>query len=85
MVGGERMARVAIEVPEEIAALVEQDPLLRLAVSEVVRKEVTEYLLTIVALDRLTESSKLSEKDALELGRLVKRAVRERWDAEGGS
>ena len=79
------MARVAIEVTEEIATLVEQDPLLRLAVSEVVRKEVTEYLLTIVALDRLTESSKLSEKDALELGRLVKRAVRERWDAEGGS
>ncbi len=79
------MARVAIEVPEEIATLVEQDPLLRLAISEVVRKEVTEYLLTIVALDRLTESSKLSEKDALELGRLVKRAVREKWDAEGGS
>ncbi len=79
------MARVAIEVPEEIATLIEQDPLLRLAVSEVVRKEVTEYLLTIMALDKLTESSKLSEKDALELGRLVKRAVREKWDVENSS
>ncbi len=79
------MARVAIEVPEEIAILIERDPLLRLAVSEVVRREVTEYLLTIMALDKLTGSSKLSEKDALELGRLIKRAVREKWDAEGGS
>jgi len=79
------MARVAIEVPEEIATLIEQDPLLRLAISEVVRKEVTEYLLTIMALDKLTGSSKLSEKDALELGRLVKRAVREKWDVESSS
>ena len=79
------MARVAIEVPEEIATLIEQDPLLRLAISEVVRREVTEYLLTIMALDKLTGSSKLSEKDALELGRLVKRAVREKWDVESSS
>jgi len=79
------MARVAIEVPEEIAALIEQDPLLRLAVSEVVRREVTEYLLTVMALDKLTRSSKLSEEDALELGRLVKRAVREKWDVESSS
>jgi len=79
------MARVAIEVPEEIAALIEQDPLLRLAISEIVRREVTEYLLTVMTLDKLTGSSKLSEKDALELGRLVKRAVREKWDAESSS
>jgi len=79
------MARVAIEVPEEIATLIEQDPLLRLAISEIVRREVTEYLLTVMTLDKLTGSSKLSEKDALELGRLVKRAVREKWDAESSS
>ncbi len=79
------MARVAIEVPEEIATLIEQDPLLRLAISEIVRREVTEYLLTVMALDKLTGSSKLSEEDALELGRLVKRAVREKWDAESSS
>ena len=76
------MSRVVIEVPEEMAVLIEQDPLLKLAVAEAVKKEVIEYLLTLTALDRLTENSKLDEKDALETGRLVKRAVREKWYAE---
>ena len=79
------MARVVIEVPEEMATLIERDPLLRLAVAEAVKKEVTEYLFTVIALDKLTEDSKLDEKEALEIGRLVKRAVREKWNAESGS
>ena len=78
------MARVSIEVPEEVAVLLEKEPLLRLAVAEAVKREVMEYLLTVIALDRLTEDSRLSEEDVLEIGRLVKRAVREKWDAESG-
>ena len=38
-----------------------------------------------MALDKLTENSRLDEKDVLEIGRLVKRAVREKWDAEDSS
>lgn len=79
------MARIVIEVPEEMAALIERDPLLRLAAAEAVKKEVAEYLLTVMALDKLTENSRLDEKDVLEIGRLVKRAVREKWDAEDSS
>ena len=79
------MARIVIEVPEEMAALIERDPLLRLAAAEAVKKEVAEYLLTVMALDKLTENSRLGEKDVLEIGRLVKRAVREKWDAEDSS
>ena len=78
------MARVVVEVPEEVAALLEKEPLLRFAVTEVVKREVTEYLLTVMALDKLTEDSRLSEEDVLEIGRLVRRVVREKWDAESG-
>ena len=78
------MAHVVIEVPEEMATLIEQDPLLMLAATEAVKK-VTEYLLTVMASDKLTEDSKLSEKDILEISRIVKRAVREKWDAENSS
>ena len=78
------MARVVVEVPEEVAALLEKEPLLRFAVTEAVKKEVMEYLLTVMALDKLTEDSRLSEEDVLEISRLVKRAVREKWDAESG-
>jgi len=78
------VSRVVIEVPEEIAILIEQDSLLKLAVTEAVKKKVTEYLLTLAALDRLTEDSRLSEEDVLEIDRLVKMAVQEKWDAESG-
>ncbi len=78
------MARVVVEVSEEVAALLEKEPLLRFAVAEAVKKEVMEYLLTVMALDKLTEDSRLSEEDVLEISRLVKRAVREKWDAESG-
>ncbi|MEB3773947.1 MAG: hypothetical protein GSR86_03350 [Desulfurococcales archaeon] len=78
------MARVVVEVPEEVAALLEKEPLLRFAVVEAVKKEVMEYLLTVMALDKLTEDSRLREEDVLEISRLVKRAVREKWDAESG-
>ena len=84
MVGVMSVSRVVIEEPKEIAILIEQDSLLKLAVTEAVKKEVTEYLLTLVALDRLTEDSRLSEEDVLEIGRLVKMAVQEKWDAESG-
>jgi len=84
VVGVMSVSRVVIEEPKEIAILIEQDSLLKLAVTEAVKKEVTEYLLTLVALDRLTEDSRLSEEDVLEIGRLVKMAVQEKWDAESG-
>ncbi len=77
------MAIISIELPEELAVLVEEDPFLRRAIEDIVKKEVTEYLLTIMALDNLTETSRLSEEDVLKLGKLVKRAVREKWDAKG--
>ena len=76
------MARIVVEVPEEVAVLLEKEPLLRFAVAEAVKKGVIEYLLTVMALDKLTEDSRLSEEDVLNISRLVKRAVREKWDAE---
>jgi len=79
------MTRLVVDVPEEVAALLEKEPLLRFAVAEVVKKEVTEYLLAVMTLDKLTEDSRLSEEDMLEIGRLIKRVVREKWDAESGS
>ena len=76
------VAHIVVEVPEEVAALLEKEPLLRSAIEGVVRKEITEYLLTVLTLDRLTEDSKLSEEDVMRLSKVIKRAMRERWDAE---
>jgi len=76
------VARVVIEVPEEVAVLMEKEPLLKLAIAEAVIREVTEYLLAVMTLDKLAEDSKLGEEDVMRISGLVKRAVRERWDAE---
>ncbi len=78
------MARVVVEVPEEVAALLEKEPLLRLAIAEAVQREVTEYLSTVLVLDRLTEESSLDEEAVVELDRVIKRGVREKWDAKSG-
>ena len=76
------VAHIVVEVPEEVAALLEKEPLLRSAIEGVVRKEITEYLLTVLTLDRLTEDSKLNEEDVMRLSKVIRRAMRERWDAE---
>lgn len=55
-----------------------------MVVEGAVKREVTQYLLTIMTLDRLTEDSEFSEEDAMRLSKAIKSAVRERWDAESG-
>ena len=76
------MARVMVEVPEEVAALLKKEPLLRLAISEAVRREVIDYLTTILALDKLTKESMLDRESIERLDKIIKERVRERWDAE---
>jgi len=79
------VAKVEVEVPEEVAVLLEREPLLRLAIVEAVRREVGEYLSTVLVLDRLAEESSLDEEAIMELDRVVKRRVREKWDAKSSS
>ena len=76
------MARVMVEVPEEVAALLRREPLLRLAISEAVRREVMDYLTTILILDKLTRESRLDEESIKKLDKMIKEEGREKWDAE---
>ncbi len=71
-----------VEVPEEVAALLRREPLLRLAISEAVRREVMDYLTTILILDKLTRESRLDEESIKRLDKMIKEGVREKWDAE---
>jgi len=76
------VARITVEVPEKVAALLEKEPLLRIAISEAIRREVIDYLTTILTLDKLTKESKLDEESIKRLDKIIKEGVRERWDAE---
>ena len=76
------MSRVMVEVPEEVAALLKKEPLLRLAILEAVRKEVIDYLTTILALDKLAKESRLDRESIERLDKIIKGGVREKWDAE---
>ncbi len=74
------MAKVEIKVPEEVSALLRKEPLLRTAIEEVVKKEIMEYLTTILTLNNLTEDSKLTEEDIMRINTLIKRGIRKKWD-----
>ena len=73
------MAQVLlVELPEELALLLEEDPVLRILVKRVAEKSIREYLIKLLALDKLAEGSKLTMDDVLEVDGLVKKGIAER-------
>jgi len=80
------MAKVIqIEVPEELAVLIEKDELLRKLSEEVVKQKLTEYLLKVYALDVLAKDSELTEEDVMELDEEIKEGILKKWEDEVSS
>ncbi|ADC64863.1 conserved hypothetical protein [Ferroglobus placidus DSM 10642] len=73
---------ITIELPEEIHALIESDPFLRMVVERIVREEVVNYILSVLAMDKLTENSKLTEEDIMKIDEEIKRGIRRRVEDE---
>ncbi|MGB9717832.1 MAG: hypothetical protein ACPL4E_05255 [Thermoproteota archaeon] len=74
--------QIEIEVPEEIHALIESDPFMKLLLERVVREEAVNYALSILTLDKLTEDSMLTEDDAVKVDRKVKEGIGKRVEDE---
>lgn len=73
---------ITIELPEEVHALIESDPFLRMLVEKIVKEDVMNYILTILVMDKLTEDSKLTEEDIIKIDEKIKREIRERVENE---
>ncbi len=73
---------ITIELPEEIHALIESDPSLRCIIEKLVREDVVSYVLSILTMDKLAESSKLTEEDVMKIDKMIKEEIRKKIENE---
>ena len=67
------MPNMTLAIPEDLHALMKKQSDINW--SEVARKAIKERAETLALLDKLLEKSKMTEKDALELGHSINRAA----------
>jgi predicted translin family RNA/ssDNA-binding protein len=63
------MANVTLAVPEELRKIMRSHPEIKW--SEVARQAMWEYAKKLELMDKVTKKSKLTEKDALEIGKTI--------------
>lgn len=73
---------ITIELPEEIHALIESDPLIKLAVEKIIKDDVINYILSVLAMDKLAENSKLTEEDIMKIDEEIKIGIRKKIEDE---
>jgi len=71
------LVNVTLAVPEELHRIMKKNPQIKW--SEVARQAMWEYARKLELLDRITDESRLSEKEAIELGESVKRRIAEKY------
>ena len=75
---------ITITLPEELAALLEEDELLKSMAESLLADELRKLLLKVLVLDKPAEGSELTEDDVAELDKKVKRGLRLRIEAQIG-
>ncbi|MCJ7608670.1 hypothetical protein MUP00_03250 [Candidatus Bathyarchaeota archaeon] len=73
---------VTLAVPVELHRIMKKHPEIKW--SEVARQAMWEYARKLDLLDEIASRSKLSEKDAVEIGEAVKKRVAERYEETAG-
>lgn len=71
------MPNVTLAVPEELHRIMRSHPEIKW--SEIARQAMKEYAARLQVIDDVTSKSKLTERDALEIGDVVKRDLSERY------
>ncbi len=75
------MVNVTLAVPEELHKVMKSHPEIKW--SEVARQAMWEYARKLEMLDRVATKSKLTEKEALEIGKVIKQGLSERYSRTG--
>lgn len=77
------MVNVTLAVSEELRRIMRNHPEIKW--SEVARQAMWEYAKKLEMMDEVTRESKLTEKDALEIGRTIKAGLGARYRKAGRS
>ncbi len=70
------MANITLSIPNKLHEKIKKHPEIRW--SEVARHAMTEYVEKLELMDKLTSESKLTDKDAIEISKKIKRSIAER-------
>ena len=76
-----RMVNITLAIPEELHRIMKEHAEIKW--SEVARQAIWEYARKLQLLNQITAKSKLTEKDARELGETIKKGIIERYAREG--
>ena len=76
------MVNVTLAVPEELHRVMKSHPEIKW--SEVARQAMWEYARKLEVLDMVATKSKLTEKEALEIGKAIKDSLSERYSRAKG-
>ena len=76
------MANVTLAVPQELRKIMKRHPEIKW--SEVARQAMWEYAKKLEMMDDVTGKSKLTEKDALEIGRTIKAGLAAKYSKRAG-
>ena len=76
------MVNVTLAVPEELHRVMKSHPEIKW--SEVARQAMWEYARKLEVLDTVARKSKLTEKEALEIGKAIKQSLSERYGRDQG-
>ena len=71
------MVSITLAVPEELKTEMDEHP--EMNWSEIARRAIRDKLMILKKMDELLSKSKMTEKDALDLGRKVNTAVAKRY------
>ena len=72
------MVNMTLAIPEDLKKEMEKRPEIKW--SEIARRAMADYAKKLAYVDSLARKSKLTEKDAQELGRILKRRIAERHE-----
>lgn len=76
IIGGADMVSMTLAVPQELKSEMDKHP--EMNWSEVARQAIKDRIELLKKWDKMLEKSKMTEKDAIELGRLVRRGIGKR-------
>lgn len=71
------MVSITLSVPKELKQMMESHP--EMNWSEIARQAIKERILLLDQFKKFTKNSKLTEKDALNLSRTIKKSVAKRY------
>lgn len=77
MIGGSTMVSITLAVPQELKTEMDRHP--EMNWSEVARQAIRERVQILHKMDKLLSASKLTEQDALDLGKKVNQALAKRF------